>query len=306
LEKNSIHEAQSVPKSDLHNHAGRGGNPAYIEKMLDVQIMRLSEPLSSLVEMDNWFNENVKSHFPDKNGWIQRIAASFIQAKADNISVLALSYSVAEVYCIGEFEIFITVMDALHKAFAPDTKFLPDLTLCNPDDIDNLNEILYKNWFKGVDINNCFGSLSLDKMIALSRIAHEHNLTVKAHVGEFNGADDVMRYAEVLELDQIQHGIRAVESPQVMNWLAKHKVQLNVCPTSNILLGNSKNYETHQIRILYDHGIPVTINTDDLLIFDSTVSQEYMKLYNVGLMTADELNDIRELGLLSVNKTKQK
>ncbi|MNN72075.1 adenosine deaminase [compost metagenome] len=41
----------------------------------------------------------------------------------------------------------------------------------------------------------------------------------------------------------------------------------------------------------------VTINTDDLLIFDQTVSQEYLNLYRSGLMTAEELNAIREEGL---------
>jgi len=84
-----------------------------------------------------------------------------------------------------------------------------------------------------------------------------------------------------------------------MNWLAKNKVQLNVCPTSNILLSNTRSYETHQIKTLIEHGVPITLNTDDLLIFDSTVSQEYLKLYNAGLLTADELNEIRETGLQS-------
>jgi len=302
LENSSIREIQSVPKSDLHNHAGRGGNPAYIENMLGINIVRLTEPLSSLLAMDMWFNDNIKCHFPDKNGWIQRIAASFIQAKADNISVLALSCSVAEAYWLGELKIFIAIMDGLHKTFAPDTIFLPDLTLCNPSDIDKLNEILPINWFSGIDINNCLDLLSMDNMIAMSRTAKRYDLTVKAHVGEFNGADEVMRYAEELELDQIQHGIKAVESPKVMNWLAKHKVQLNICPTSNILLGNSKGYESHQIRVLFDYGVPVTLNTDDLLIFDSTASQEYLKLYNAGLMTASELNEIRETGLSSTNR----
>jgi adenosine deaminase len=143
--------------------------------------------------------------------------------------------------------------------------------------------------------------MSMGDMKAMSRIASEHNLIIKAHVGEFGGADDIMMYSEELELDQIQHGIAAAESPQIMNWLAKHKIQLNVCPTSNVMLKNTKDYKSHQIRTLFDYGVPVTINTDDLLIFNSTVSQEYLYLYNAGLMTADELNIIRETGLSSVN-----
>jgi len=297
LKNKSISEIQSAPKSDLHSHAGRGGNPSYIENMLNVKMTRLTEPLNSVAEMDKWFNDNVKCHFPDKNGWIQRIAAAFVQAKADNISVLALSYSVPEVYWLGGLDIFIAVMDGLHKAFASETKFLPDLSLWSPNDLDRLDEIFSKKWFAGVDINNYSNRMSMEDMKAMSRKARMYNLIRKAHVGEFGGTEDVMRYAEELELNQVQHGIAAAESPQIMNWLAKHKIQLNVCPTSNILLNNAKSYETHQIRKLFDYGVPVTINTDDLLIFGATASQEYLNLYNAGLMTAEELNIIRETGL---------
>ncbi|AIQ38795.1 class I SAM-dependent methyltransferase [Paenibacillus sp. FSL R5-0912] len=48
---------------------------------------------------------------------------------------------------------------------------------------------------------------------------------------------------------------------------------------------------------LYDYGVPVTLNTHDLLIFNQSVSQEYMNLYKARLMTAEELNEIRLGGL---------
>ena len=306
LKNKSISEIEGIPKSDLHSHAGRGGRLSYIEKLLDVKISPLSEPLSSLSEMDKWLRDNVKCHFRDKEGWIQRVAASFVQAKADNISVLAMSYAVPEINELGNLDIFIAVMNGLHKAFAPETKFLPDLALWSPDDLNSLDEIFNANWFAGIDIMNYSYFISMDDMKAMSRKARENNLIIKAHVGEFGGADDIIRYAEELEFDQIQHGIAASESPQIMNWLAKHKIQLNICPTSNILLSNSKSYETHQIKTLYDYGIPVTINTDDLLIFNATASQEYLNLYNARVMTAEELDEIRMVGLSSGNKMEVK
>jgi len=299
LENNSISEIQSIPKSDLHSHAGRGGTLSYIENMLSVTLPRLTEPLHSVAEMDAWFIENIKCHFTNIHGYIARVGAAFVQAKADNISVLAMSFGIDEAYCMGNLDIFIAVMNGMHHAFAPNTIFLPDLSLWKVD--KRLDEVLDANWFKGIDIINYSGTMTMEEMKAMSRKAHRQGLITKAHVGEFGGADDVMRYAEELELDHIQHGIAAAESPQIMNWLAKNKVQLNVCPTSNILLSNTKSYETHQIRTLFDYGIPVTINTDDLLIFDSTVSQEYLNLYNAGLMTADELNTVREIGLSSAH-----
>ena len=59
-----------------------------------------------------------------------------------------------------------------------------------------------------------------------------------------------------------------------------------------------ENYKARPICILFDYGVSVTINTDDLLIFNSAVSEEYLKLYRSGLMSAEEeLNIIRENGL---------
>ena len=299
LKDKSITEIESVPKSDLHSHAGRGGRLSYIEKMLGVKITPLSTPLKSVQEMDEWFAENIKCHFPDKSGYIPRVAAAFVQANADNISVLAMSYGVAEVYHLGGMENFTAVMNGLHKAFAPETTFLPDLMLWSTGDFDNLDEIFSANWFKGIDIVDYAidNTMTMSNMKTMSRKARQQGLIVKAHIGEFGGPDDVLRYAEELELNQIQHGIAAAESSQTMNWLAKHKIQCNVCPTSNILLSNSKSYATHQICTLFDYGVPVTINSDDLLIFNATVSQEYLNLYEAGLMTAEELNVVRETGL---------
>ena len=50
----------------------------------------------------------------------------------------------------------------------------------------------------------------------------------------------------------------------------------------------------------FDHGIPVTINTDDMLVFNQSVSQEYLNLYISGLMNAEELDYIRETGLKEI------
>jgi adenosine deaminase len=300
LKNNSICEIQSIPKSDLHSHAGRGGSITYIEQWLNVKIIPPSEPFNSLKEMNQWLNDNVKCHCPSFSGYLKRVEAAFAQAKADNIAVLALSFAIDEIDACGTIDNFIRVMDELHKNFAPNTEFLPDLALgYTPDEQIRLDEIFGANWFKGIDICNYSSRYSFNELKSICQKARESRLIVKAHVGEFGGADDVMRYAEELELNQIQHGIAAADSPQIMKWLSKHKIQLNVCPTSNIMLKNTINYQSHQVRRLFDFGVPVTINSDDLIIFNASVSQEYLNLYNAGLMTAEELNVIRETGLAS-------
>ena len=81
-----------------------------------------------------------------------------------------------------------------------------------------------------------------------------------------------------------------------MRILADRKIRLNVCPASNIMLGIVSSYASHPVRTLSDNGVPVTINTDDLLIFGSSVENEYRQLYRAGTLTAAQLDEIRIQG----------
>ena len=88
----------------------------------------------------------------------------------------------------------------------------------------------------------------------------------------------------------------------MLQFLVDNQIQLNVCPTSNVKLQYVTDYKDHPIKILYENGVRITINTDDLLLFDSTIENEYLLLYRAGVLSAEQLNDIRETGLNSAKK----
>lgn len=96
---------------------------------------------------------------------------------------------------------------------------------------------------------------------------------------------------------EIHHGINACTSKDTMRFLADNHIQLNVCPSSNVMLGLVKDYKNHPIKTLVENGVKVTINTDDLLIFDSTIENEYLLLYRAGTLSAEQLDEIRRIGL---------
>ena len=73
--------------------------------------------------------------------------------------------------------------------------------------------------------------------------------------------------------------------------------QLNVTPTSNVMLSRVETIGVHPIRALYDNGVRVTVNSDDVAIFDQGVSDEFLALYEAGLFTAAELDEVRQDGL---------
>ena len=298
---NSVADVQRIPKSDLHNHAGRGGNIQYIEAWANVKIEPSDQPFNSLSQMQAWFENNVKCHCSGKQGYLKRIEAAFAQAQKDNIKVLAMSFGIGEIDFLGNMEIFSTTVNELHQQYAPESVFFPELAFGRECEIvttmNRIDEIFAYRWFRSVDICNDEFAQPIRNFKPIYKRAKALGLRLKAHVGEFGSADDVMEAVEELELDEVHHGIAAAQSVQIMKWLANNRIQLNVCPTSNIMLKVVDRYANHPIRRLFDHSVPVTINTDDLLIFNQSISQEYLNLFNSKLLTADELDAIRETGL---------
>ncbi len=65
-----------------------------------------------------------------------------------------------------------------------------------------------------------------------------------------------------------------------------------MCPSSNVMLGYTKNYKEHPMKELYENEFSVAINTDDLLIFDSSIENEYLLLYRESVLSAKQLNEI--------------
>lgn len=294
---------QALPKSDLHSHAGRGGNISYISKYYKVDINPPQHSFIDLSDMQNWFENNVKTHCVGIVGYLKRIEAAFVQAKDDNIQILAMSFGKGEIDFLGGIESFVSIINQLHNDFSPLTEFFPELALGREQKEEEilswLDEILEYGWFKSIDICNNELAQPIKNFAKVYHRAAEYHLRLKAHVGEFGSADDVMEAVETLHLHEVHHGIAAADSVQVMKWLANHQIQLNVCPTSNIMLLRATDYKTHPIRALFDYEIPVTINTDDMLIFNSSVSQEYNSLFLAGAFDCDELEKIRVQGLLS-------
>lgn len=301
LQNGSLNEIGSFPKSDLHSHAGRGGNVQFISQWLGRKIPLPPAKFSSLDDMQNWYEENIKSMVSGVQGQVKRWEACFQQAVDDTITVLALSFSSSEIAAVGGMKEFVRILTAFHATISPNTVFLPELTYdraCDPNEAaEEIDRILSERFFQSLDLccNEC--AQPIQRFKPLYRKAKEYGLRLKAHVGEFGSADDVMEAVEELELDEVHHGIAAAKSSFVMHWLAHHNIQLNICPSSNVMLGIVDEYKTHPIKDLYEAGVPVTVNTDDLLIFNQSVSQEYSNLYSSGVLDAQALDTIRLTGL---------
>ena len=137
----------------------------------------------------------------------------------------------------------------------------------------------------------------IENFIPIYNKAAENGLVLKAHIGEWGSSNDIVQAVNLLHLNEIQHGIAAVDNNDVINFLVEKNIRLNITPSSNVLLGRVTDMTHHPIAKLYRSGVNVTINSDDILIFNSDVSKEYLRLYKSVCLCAEELDDIRLNGI---------
>ena len=120
------------------------------------------------------------------------------------------------------------------------------------------------------------------------RFARKGGLRLTAHAGETAGPDSIWAALEI-GAERIGHGIRAVEDPVLLRHLRDRNIPLEVCITSNIATGAVASYDAHPVRLLYDAGVPITLNTDDPGIFGTTLVDEYRLAAERYGFTEDEL-----------------
>lgn len=301
LIENDREKLLQIPKSDLHNHSTKGCRRSWLEEQLNLSLPKPPERLDGLVGMQEWFTTLIKPHCSGIERGILRWEGAFAEAKRNHITRLSMNFVASEIDLLGGMDEFRRIIAGFHQKYCPDTVFEPEITyasFCNVEqEADKIDEYISNGFFKSIDICGGENVQPFEAYLPLYRKAEQYHLTKKMHVGEIGSAEDVRRAIEVLGLGEIHHGINAVTSNEVMRLLADNKIQLNVCPSSNVILGYAANYKDHPIKILYENGVKVTINTDDLLIFDSSIENEYLLLYQSGTLSAEQLDDIRRIGL---------
>jgi len=95
------------------------------------------------------------------------------------------------------------------------------------------------------------------------------------HAGESSGPEGVRDAIELLGADRIDHGVRAVEDPELIAILVERGIPLGICPTSNVTLGIVESIEQHPIEALRRAGVRVSVNTDDPSFLDTDLLTEY-------------------------------
>lgn len=268
-----------------------------IYKYTNGNIKKPSKDMYGIKGLDNFiFNEYI-NHIKSKTDFLWTIEATVKEAIEDGITILEASIDCHDILRFEDKNEFFTSIDSIVKKYKNDIDFRPEIGIAKSITDENLETIIPSlidsDIFKSIDLYGDEDLIGFERYKNYYKYAKCKGLKLKAHAGEFLGADNVKGAIETLNLDELQHGFRAVEDEYVVDMIKERNIRLNICPTSNLYLKAIDNIKNHPVKYLFDKGINISINTDDLIVFNSSVSEEYLMLYLNNVFTEEELDIIR-------------
>lgn len=140
----------------------------------------------------------------------------------------------------------------------------------------------------GIDMAGLEAGYDYEPFRGIFHEAHTAGLGVTVHAGEWAGPENVQYAIETLAADRIGHGVRVIEAPQIAALARDRAVAFEVCVTSNIHSGVSPSLWQHPLRRMMALGLHTTLNTDDPLLSNITLSDELLAaVRGCGVSVAD-------------------
>ncbi len=121
------------------------------------------------------------------------------------------------------------------------------------------------------------------------QLIHDNNVNVTIHAGEAYGPESIAQAVHVCGAHRIGHGVRLRENGELLNYLNDHRIPLEMCPTSNLQTGSVTSFASHPLKFYFDFGLRVSINTDNRLITDTTVTKELATAHREMRFSLDDL-----------------
>ncbi len=118
--------------------------------------------------------------------------------------------------------------------------------------------------------------------------ARSHGLKLFAHAGEEGPPAYVWEALDLLHIDRLDHGNRALEDDALVGRLVREQMTLTVCPLSNQKLCVVKDLQQHPLPRMLQLGLRATVNSDDPAYFGGYVNDNFLALANRGLLDAGQ------------------
>ena len=137
----------------------------------------------------------------------------------------------------------------------------------------------FRHLFIGVGLDSSERGHPPEKFARVFARCRELGLRLVAHAGEEGPPEYIWSALDVLQVERIDHGVRCVEDPRLVERLAAERVPLTVCPLSNVKLCVYPSMAEHQLAALLDAGLCATVNSDDPAYFGGYMNQNFIEAF---------------------------
>ena len=139
--------------------------------------------------------------------------------------------------------------------------------------------LTYREHFIGVGLDSSERGHPPEKFARVFARCRELGLHLVAHAGEEGPPEYVWSALDVLKVERIDHGVRSIEDPELMQRLAATRMPLTVCPLSNVKLCVYKTMADHRLPALLAAGLCATVNSDDPAYFGGYMNQNFVETF---------------------------
>ena len=109
---------------------------------------------------------------------------------------------------------------------------------------------------------------------AAFQLVRDNNINTTIHAGEAYGPESIAQAIHVCGAHRLGHAVRLRENGDLLHYVNDHRIPLECCPSSNVQTGAVRELSSHPIKLYYNLGLRVTVNTDNRLVTDTSVSKE--------------------------------
>ncbi len=295
-------EFVNCSKKDAHNHLNLGMRYDKYVPWAGFSIPNFPRKMRGLDEMHEVITEYTRPRVKTSQDVIDLITMAIDTAVEDGVTILEGSVDISFVNPFGGVDKLADAVLAMKEAFKDKIEFRPELGMGKTFDFASIEKwapaLIETGIFKSIDLYGPEVLEGLEKFKGIFEFAAKQGLKTKAHVGEFSSAETVQKTIEFFNLQEVQHGIGAIQDKNVIKFLAKEQTRLNITPQSNVMLSAVPSLEEHPIKVFYHEGVNVTIATDDVLFFDKTVSEQCQDFVDLGVFSKAEIIDILDKSII--------
>lgn len=131
------------------------------------------------------------------------------------------------------------------------------------------------------------------------QLVRDNNINTTIHAGEAYGPESIAQAIHVCGAHRLGHAVRLRENGDLLHYVNDHRLPLECCPSSNVQTGAVRALSSHPIKLYFNLGLRVTVNTDNRLITDTTVSKELWLCHTQMGLTVPDIKSILLAGFKS-------